>query len=1741
MASLYVDVPVILRATEHTVSLGLTQDANKNSRINLSESATDYKFSGTISATGGFHGGVTIGLKKGAIIVGEAVAPTVSSATVVAFEISVPSSGLSQGSNTLRLFGVRPGSNLSPFDFFSFNVVVDTIRPTSSFVQIASPINTRVSNATINFSEAIVASTFDTSDVSLIRNGNSVPLSGLDFNANGGNSFSIGNLGNFTSIQGNYELRVANAGIIDAEDNPGNTTASVAWTVDLDPPSFSDPPRLATDLDTGLSNSDAVTMTQQGLSFSTSVTGVDAAGVVRLEIRTLAGVLVSSVVATPTAVANERNGVFVSTIFPGEYRVFAIATDGSGNTTTSNALALTIDRTPPAKPRLSRDNTDRKIIGNALQPTTANVQIDVGNAEAGARIILGRDNAVNVQQRTPSPNIAITSINDSPANVNAKGQTLRYTATQTDLAGNVSSVSDSFFAVIDSVLPSINSIALTSLDPALNSNALAVSVTKNEVPEFNLDLTDEKYALADNPVVIDVFRSESPSARIGGTTVNLPSLGLANGGAHTTFSFNAKINLIAGIRLEAGEAGKQHNLVFKITDAAKQTSSRTFSVFVAKESGASLSSPATPVDTTYYFLGARLVSSDPNNGKAGSATITVNQKIRIGANIRLFNEANNDSETFKAAQVSGDGPFTVTLAASTPEAELIPGSNRLIKNFPTATTKISWLRPWTMSFDKTTQTTWFSNEDGHYIGQFDPATESVKLYDIVLPDTIGGAPSYDPHGVFFDFNTHLTPRVWFVYRNGVDGSGDSQPASDGGGVNKGRLAYLDVVTQKLFTFDLSAIPFANSIKGTHAIFIDSRGHAWISAEDANAVIEIDLQTLPNGDSNSNLNSLNGSVIVHELPKKLGDIGDQDFPFQIHGIQVVVDNRTSQPYVWLTDGNPFSTGRTVLLRPGSHATNSLNKSRSMDEWFEWNVNDALTSESRLTKNPDGTFAARAHPLFLGLDDNETPGIPEDDRIINPDGGGIQKGGTAGVIRVLDANNLVGQLTKLDPSSFFNESDLPVSSPILSTIVPKIPGASPDNTFAAPSQGSVDRSGTIYFNDQIGSIARLNFDDASLKRTKIDAPIRYFKTGFQVAPISLSDTSPSAHSIGVERLISSGATTTDRSQVPGVDQYELAQKSHRSRGEGAYRFVLNAENTVHSTLSQSDHIAITAFAESNRRNVAVLESPFPLPNGARIGGRAVLQVLRDGSVVLTARGDGELLDVQVNLTKALLNAGKIASFEDAAVLGDMAALVNADGAIEALGRLADGRLIRYTFTPPTKAWKTVDLKNVAFWTANTKLTIPSGQLAAEDPAPALGIGFTITTSSGHLIVIPSGGTPVDLSAAPGRPAVYSGVGGVRLGDKLRFYGTNQTGSVIEYTTDLNFGNVSTRTLVLPSTADVRETRMLRNIRPLIDGTTLHLFATDGVSRLVHYELNASGTVTLAENVTQVVQNSGEVYGYFNFLQQYGGRVYTYVSAIRQTDGALRVYGTNGGELVEFTRDTTGKWRVGNLTNDINSTHGTATGSRTPANFVFGSPSVYHDQLRERHILQINADGEIIEYYTLANDPQSRFHTQNVNLRIGEDSLITNLRFRATSLQTTASVSSNSAVGSASSTGGSASNFAAPYFGSLDVNADGELSPLDVLIVINYLNASTDTDRIGDGESSTNRLDVNGDGWVSPLDVLILVNQLNTGSGNAGGEGEGDASSSDTDLITAAAIDLAFTDLGPWDNLETSVKKQRGIHRR
>ena len=122
-------------------------------------------------------------------------------------------------------------------------------------------------------------------------------------------------------------------------------------------------------------------------------------------------------------------------------------------------------------------------------------------------------------------------------------------------------------------------------------------------------------------------------------------------------------------------------------------------------------------------------------------------------------------------------------------------------------------------------------------------------------------------------------------------------------------------------------------------------------------------------------------------------------------------------------------------------------------------------------------------------------------------------------------------------------------------------------------------------------------------------------------------------------------------------------------------------------------------------------------------------------------------------------------------------------------------------------------------------------------------------------------------------------------------------------------------------------------------------------------------------------------------------------------------------------------------------------------------------------------------------------------------------------------------------------------LDVNDDGFVSPLDALLVINYLNsigpealAAPTVDR-----QPGPFVDVSGDGFVSPLDALYVINELNRLSTTVNADNQSapvvasaavsHASKSASDLrLLAAAIDRiwAADDHDDDDVLEKVVPK-------
>ncbi|MFO0904160.1 MAG: dockerin type I domain-containing protein [Pirellulales bacterium] len=120
--------------------------------------------------------------------------------------------------------------------------------------------------------------------------------------------------------------------------------------------------------------------------------------------------------------------------------------------------------------------------------------------------------------------------------------------------------------------------------------------------------------------------------------------------------------------------------------------------------------------------------------------------------------------------------------------------------------------------------------------------------------------------------------------------------------------------------------------------------------------------------------------------------------------------------------------------------------------------------------------------------------------------------------------------------------------------------------------------------------------------------------------------------------------------------------------------------------------------------------------------------------------------------------------------------------------------------------------------------------------------------------------------------------------------------------------------------------------------------------------------------------------------------------------------------------------------------------------------------------------------------------------------------------------------------------------DVNNDGHVTPLDALLVVNFLNtypgvsalpnpppfvpfAGTPIYPDNPGTGSDFFIDVNGDGFVTPLDALLVINLINTGGG-----GEGEAASVDSVVdVLPASLDPAV--LASLDGNSANVGSSTG----
>jgi len=1219
-----------------------------------------------------------------------------------------------------------------------------------------------------------------------------------------------------------------------------------------------------------------------------------------------------------------------------------------------------------------------------------------------------------------------------------------------DQAGNELSVGGTLRFAVDAARPLATAALSTGADAARASTPLSTPVVDVSDPSkrlLDVTVTDQTFAGIDNAVAVELTVSR---VRPDGTTTThtLPARSVSFAAGSATISGQKTLSYTVA---ELGSTGPGfYSITAKLTDGAGNAtaSALAFQFDVAGASAPTQSAPGTPVHSEAFFIGAR-IKREPANPTANDQ-IVVDQPIPEDYTVIVNGTIYRVSAAVRVSDAPG-GAQRYRLTLRTPS-----GGSPNLAALP-ADTKVAWLRPWQTSLDKTTQTIWFTLEDGHQLGHFDPATGHLKLYDVSIPivDDHGEAMrlAFDPHGAFFDFDSHLTPRVWLVYRNTRGGGGDGTQDNDTPGPTMdheriARVSYFDLVQKRLFTYDFGgeqmhggahSTVHGDTVMTPHAVFVDALGDVWISAGHSRQIVQLDFDRDVNGNP-LKLNSTVGRAIVHTLPEGLGFRGATNLHFEAHGVQVVVDERSGQQYVFVVDAQ--QSGRIAMLLPATAETPGDPKSApTTDRWFEWNFDALLEFEGRTSP----------HVLFTSLDDNETPGIPEDDHLVIGDTGRGFRGGGDGVLRRIDIGTLIASLQTPSPTR--------PNTPIIKTAQPDkfavrvesihvVKALSAVGEFSAPIQTFVDRGGTIFAVDGVGGVMRVDFDevlgsdpvDPKTGTGSTSSPTTMLVDVVRFEPpsppkVTAIDMTPTTEGVmppfwdvylSPELLTDDGSVTagiprdmlgtTDLSLAPGVDQYVVGAPIIRRgggadvQGAGPFRGAINATSVLYGAISQSDHLSTTVFAETARRQMVAI--PSPTAGELPLRGRMVFQTLRDGSVVLTARADGIILDVQKSLTQILTKA-KSLSLNSIALASEPTAVLGSDG-LYVFGVTPTGTLLTLKYTG---AWNSTEaMFDATNWQVGAQTPAPAaedGMIAGAPTAVAEAggrVAVFVTTGSGRLLRYYAGDAAfTDLTDGNAGMEIYASPGVVQVGSVMYVYGSNQKGELVEYS--YTVGGAAGAAAVKRTTAPARDVRVFQDIEAVASGGVRHVYGTDGNSRLVHIEITAAGIVT-AENVSQIVADTlkdndtsldattgvqsnvdvlgnDQAFGFFPYQNESVGRVYSGLEVLVDANGRQFIYGTNGANLILFIRNGSGPtgWRLANLTTDGYSIYGSDRGgpgqapkSRLPANSVFGAPAGYIEANGDRHIFQINAEGDVVEYYILQGVPIPRFHTQNINLRTG-----------------------------------------------------------------------------------------------------------------------------------------------------------------
>lgn len=343
------------------------------------------------------------------------------------------------------------------------------------------------------------------------------------YSSNGGNTWSTAQASSVTSFTlpaGSYASSTSIQ--VRQTDDAGNVSLAGALggiTVDTSLPSV---PAFSLAADSGSSASDHITS-----NGTVSVSGIEAGAI--WQYSSDGGSNWSTAQAASVTSFSLADGVFSS--------VKVRQTDVAGNQQTSVGQAITVDASAPAAPTLAL-HTDSGVGGDGISNVGT---LDVSGIEVGAAWQTSLDGGATWSAAQPSSVSTIALANGSSSSVLVK---------QTDVAGNVSIVSQPLNVSIDSSAPTL--VAMTPADGTNHSPAADLSFTMSEnvvKGSGNIRIVNES-ANTNSTVTIAVSSSE---VTVDGNRVTInPSVDLIlNSNYHIEIDATAFIdvagNAFAGI------------------------------------------------------------------------------------------------------------------------------------------------------------------------------------------------------------------------------------------------------------------------------------------------------------------------------------------------------------------------------------------------------------------------------------------------------------------------------------------------------------------------------------------------------------------------------------------------------------------------------------------------------------------------------------------------------------------------------------------------------------------------------------------------------------------------------------------------------------------------------------------------------------------------------------------------------------------------------------------------------------------------------------------------------------------------------------------------------------------------------------------------------------------------------------------------------------------------------------------